>query len=81
MLPSIPGGLSAASRCCTPSGTFLPTCGLRRRTIKLNVWSPADFVYKISSLILLLNDSANGFSQAELGGMYFVPAPLPTHHA
>jgi hypothetical protein len=33
------------------------------------MWSPADFVYKNSSLSLLLNDYTNGFSQGEPGGM------------
>lgn len=45
------------------------------------MWHPADFVYKNSSLILLLNDSTNGFSQGEPGGMYAVPVPLPVHHS
>ncbi len=48
---------------------------------QLNVRHPADSLYKNSSPILLLNDSRNGFSHGEPGGMYSVRVQLPTHHS
>ncbi len=36
-------------------------------------------IFKNSSLSRLLNDSTNGFSQGEPGGMYSAPDPLPVH--
>jgi hypothetical protein len=38
-------------------------------------------MFKNSSLVLLLNDSTNGFSQRAAGEMDSVSVPLPTHHS
>ena len=38
-------------------------------------------MFRNSSRSLPLNDSTNGFSQGEPGGMYSVPDPLPVHHS